>query len=82
MVLMLVRMNALDGLNLVSVLAVHLKPQSNAFIGIMAIIFGLLIWLLPKEAGTYRFPTGRPFLGILLIVLGILLFYFERLAAG
>ena len=79
---MLVIMNALDGLNLVSVLAAQSKPQSNAFIGIMAIIFGLLIWLLPKEAGTYRFPTGRPFLGILLIVLGILLFYFERLAAG
>ena len=41
----------------------------------IVMVFGLLIWLLPKEAGTYRFPTGRPFLGILLIVLGITLCY-------
>lgn len=68
-------MNALEGLNLGSVLAFQSPPQSSAFLGIMAVIFGLLIWLLPKEAGTYRFPTGRPFLGILLIVLGITLCY-------
>jgi len=55
--------------------AINFAMMLTELLSFIVMVFGLLIWLLPKEAGTYRFPTGRPFLGILLIVLGITLCY-------